>query len=76
MKKTFCVLLAACAAATVIAVPACGGEKSDVSAYDISVTYNADEHTLTGTMEFDYFNNTQNALGDLKFNLYGNAYRI
>lgn len=75
MKKTFCVLLAACAAATIIAVPACGGESSSVSAYDISVTYNADEHTLTGTMEFDYFNNTQNALGDLKFNLYGNAYR-
>lgn len=46
-----------------------------MSEYKIFAIYNDETRTLTGTVDFDYYNNTDNEITDLKFNLYGNAFR-
>lgn len=61
---------------TALSLSACA--KSDdgaASKYVIFAIYDEENRTLTGTAELNYFNNTENELNDLKFNLYGNAYR-
>ncbi len=75
MKKLVCVLVAACVASAVIPIAACSVGSGETSEYDINVSYNEQERTLTGTVKLNYFNDTENALSDLKFNLFGNAYR-
>ena len=75
MKKTTSLLLAALAALFTLPTAACGGEEEKLCSYDISATYSAEERTLTGTVTFDYFNDTGSEISDLKFNLWGNAYR-
>ncbi len=76
MKKFICIMLVACTAAVAVSVSACKREVSaPVSGYDIFAIYDSENRTLTGTVDFDYYNNTQNKLSDLKFELYGNAFR-
>lgn len=75
MKKAVCFLVAASTALTVISVPACFTASGETSNYNINVCYDSKERTLSGTVELDYFNSTGNELSDLKFNLFGNAYR-
>ncbi len=76
MKKILCFILVICAAAASLAVSACAkdGNKS-ISAYNVFAIYDEEAQTLTGTLNFDYYNDTQNEIKDLKFNLYGNAFR-
>lgn len=76
MKKILSLLLILCAAASALSLSACAPASADnASKYDIFVIYDEDNRTLTGSVELDYFNDTENELNDLKFNLYGNAYR-
>lgn len=76
MKKFICVLLVACTAAVAAGVSACKRETdAPVSSYDIFAMYDNENRTVTGTVDFDYYNNTDNEISDLKFNLYGNAFR-
>ena len=76
MKKILCVLLVICMAAAVCAFAACGSKKGEAhSSYDIFVIYDEGEQTLSGTVDFSFYNSTDNQLSDLKFNLYGNAFR-
>ncbi len=75
MKKIIAVLLIICCAGAACAVSACAPQKDDVSSYDIYASYDEENGTLTGTTEFSFYNDTQNEIGDLKFNLYGNAFR-
>lgn len=65
-----------CAAvAATLSFSACKKKTVNVSEYDIAVTYDSQTRTLTGKADFTYFNNTDNEISDLKFNLYGNAFR-
>lgn len=41
----------------------------------LNAEYDEDSCSLTATCEFTYFNDTDNEIGELKFNLWGNAYR-
>ena len=75
MKKLLCVSLAVCTFAAALTLTACGKKKACVNEYDIFASYDAESRTLTGTVNFTYFNDTGNEIGDLKFNLYGNAFR-
>lgn len=76
MKKLLSLILVICSGAVLVLLPACNKEaEADRSRYEIFVSYNAQEKTLTGTAELDYYNNTDNEINDLKFNLYGNAFR-
>lgn len=75
MKKFFAILLIICTAACAVTLPACKKDGGDISCYDIFAIYNESDKTLTGTVDFDFYNYTDNELTDLKFNLYGNAFR-
>ncbi len=75
MKKTVCVLLILCVAFAMCSLAACAKRQPDRSAYEISAVYDDGARTLTGTVNIDYFNDTDNEIGDLKFNVYGNAFR-
>ena len=75
MKKFICFCLAACSVTASLSLSACGKEKTHTNEYDITVSYEADAKTLKGTVAFTYYNDTDNEIGDLKFNLYGNAFR-
>ena len=75
MKRFICVLLVICAAAALITLAACKEKKAEISEYEIFASYDAEARTLKGTVDFTYYNDTGNEIGDLKFNLYGNAFR-
>ena len=75
MKKLICFCLAVCTVTASLTLSACGKKKADTNEYDIVASYDAETGTLTGTVGFTYYNNTNNEIGDLKFNLYGNAFR-
>ena len=75
MKKIICFIIIACAAFTAVLSTACDKKNDPVSKYDIFAVYDHETATLTGTVKFEYYNNTENELTDLKFNLYGNAFR-
>ncbi len=75
MKKIISLLLVVCASSAVISLSACAEKKSDVSAYDIIAIYDGENETVTGTVDFTYYNNTDNEISELKFNLFGNAFR-
>ncbi|MDE5721272.1 MAG: M1 family metallopeptidase [Clostridia bacterium] len=74
-RKILALLLAACAACALLGVAACKKQNTKTSKYDIYASYDAETCTLTGTVDFTYYNNTDNELSELKFNLYGNAFR-
>lgn len=75
MKRlvTFILITSVCACALPFTACGDGGEKT--SSYDISVSYDDDGGSLAGTVRLDYYNDTENEISDLKFNLWGNAYR-
>ena len=75
MKKLICIILAACAAGATFTLTACGNKQTRANEYDIVASYDAETRTLSGTVNFTYYNDTDNEIGDLKFNLYGNAFR-
>ncbi|MGN0818019.1 MAG: M1 family metallopeptidase [Candidatus Coproplasma sp.] len=75
MKKLLSFILTAATCASLIPLAACADERRDASCYEISVSYDEQEKKVSGTVEFTYFNDTENPLHDLKFNLWGNAYR-
>ena len=76
MKKILCLLLTVCTAAATIGFTACKKDESKtLSSYDIYASYDSDTGTLDGTVKFSYYNDTENEIADLKFNMYGNAFR-
>ncbi len=75
MKKLLSILLIICALATVTCFTACAEKDGDKSSYDIFAIYDAENGTVSGTVDFCFYNDTDNELSDLKFNLYGNAFR-
>jgi len=74
MKKLVCVFLIASLLLFSAFASSCEGQK-DISTYIISAKYDEEEKTLTATMDFTFFNDTEREITDLKFNLYGNAFR-
>ncbi len=50
----------------------CGGEQ-ERSRYTVDAVY--EDGTLKAALDFEYYNDTQNELSVLDFNLFGNAYR-
>jgi len=59
-----------------MAFAACSKKSSEnISAYEIYASYDSEKQTVTGVVDFCFYNSTDNELGELKFNLYGNAFR-
>lgn len=75
MKKFIAFAIVACSAATLLPAAACSKTEDDArTAYKITCTYDG-ENTLTASCTVDYVNDTGSELGEIKFNLYANAYR-
>ena len=51
----------------------CDDANSARSSYQINCTFS--DNVLTGTEKVEFYNHTDNAIKELKFNLYGNAFR-
>lgn len=75
MKKFIAVLLTVCATALCISFSACSPDNGKTTSYDIFCIYDDGAGTLSGTMNVEYYNDTETEICDLKFNLYGNAFR-
>lgn len=76
MKKILSVLLIICLSASICALAACSKKNGEAqSSYDIFVIYDEEEQSLFGTVDFTFYNCYENQFSDLKFNLYGNAFR-
>lgn len=75
MKKALAFLIITILALCAVPFAACVKEESRLSEYVITATYDGEAGELTGTVEFTFFNDTDNEITDLKFNLWGNAYR-
>lgn len=75
VKKFLCLLLATSVVLSCIMLTACSKAQSPVSKYEILVIYDEENNSLKGTVDFTYYNDTDNEISDLKFNLFGNAFR-
>ncbi len=74
MKRVLCLLL--CAAVFCGGLFVVGCAPSDVlSKYTIDAEYDPDAGMLSADMHFDYYNDTENEISVLAFNLYPNAFR-
>lgn len=75
MKKLISVLLFICVAVA-CALTACSGKSGDkISSYNIFIIYDEEAQAVSGTVDFTFYNSGDNQFSDLKFNLYGNAFR-
>lgn len=74
MKRLSIVFALVVAALCVPLFTACaGGQKG--TKYTIDAVYDDQARTLTAEMTLDFCNDTDNALTELRFHLFGNAYR-
>ena len=58
---------------SVVSLTGCKSKKQKTSSYEITATLS--DNTLTGKQKVTFYNNSDNAFSQLKFNLYPNAYR-
>ncbi|MBD5584467.1 MAG: M1 family metallopeptidase [Clostridia bacterium] len=75
MKKLISILLIVCALSLCVSLSACDGKDRKCDRYEMFCIYDEETSTLSGTVDFTFYNHTENELSDLKFNLYGNAFR-
>ena len=76
MKRSVGILLSAVLlVGTVTGFSACKKEVKNKAKYEISAEYLPETATLAGTLKFTFENTTDEALNELKFQLYSNAYR-
>lgn len=50
-------------------------KSQNVTTYNLNVTFNDTDYTLSGTLDLTYYNDTNTTVDTLKFNLFPNAYR-
>jgi hypothetical protein len=76
MKKFICFALSLIAVAISVPLASCSKkENENTSKYNIEVAFDDEANTLKGTVDFTYYNDGGNEINELKFNLWGNAYR-
>lgn len=77
MKRTISFLLAAAfSIGLCFGLVGCGKTANEGNRYEINVEYLPETATLAGTVKVGYRNDTDNEIGELKFNLFPNAYRV
>lgn len=74
MKKFICVLSCFILAFISLSFAACNGTDNTCE-YDVKAVYDDESHSLTATLDFTFFNYTDEPIQNLKFNVYPNAYR-
>ena len=73
MKKICVSLVFVLLLSCVAGFSACGTSGKNISEYDI--TCSLEGNVLTGTEKITYLNGSDNTVSEIKFNLYGNAFR-
>ncbi|MBQ0099497.1 MAG: M1 family metallopeptidase, partial [Firmicutes bacterium] len=73
MKKIASIICALCFLTISIFCFSCRTSSSDRSSYNIDCTF--DGESISGTEKVTFYNSTENAFSELKFNLFMNAYR-
>ena len=74
-KRALCVLFAVALVLGTLTFVGCKKSEAKRDSYDIRVMYNEEERALSGEMTFGYYNDTETEITELKFNLFGNAFR-
>ena len=74
MKKTGIFLAVIILISSVFLFTACGRKSGKVTEYDIVSIYDGNK-TISGVEKVTFYNDTENAYKELKFNLFANAYR-
>ncbi|MGN0823126.1 MAG: M1 family metallopeptidase [Candidatus Gallimonas sp.] len=74
MRKLMAYTTAALLIAGLVPIAACA-EHTERSRYVMYLDYSPETRTLSARMTLDFYNDTDNALNELKFELYPNAYR-
>lgn len=72
-KKILSLVLAIFFIAPITFSYGCKNKTPNITSYDISVSL--DGQTLYGKQTVNYFNDTETAISELKFNIFGNAFR-
>ena len=72
MRK-LCVVFALCFSFLVLPFTACKNQTADKCLYKLDLAYA--DGVLNGMLDFTYFNDTNTAISELKFNIFPNAYR-
>lgn len=76
MKKFIVIIIALCTAVlSAAAFTGCKKKSENKTSYDIFASYDETNRSLSATVDFKFFNDTDNELSELKFNMYGNAFR-
>jgi hypothetical protein len=75
MKKITVTILACLFTLSIVPFAACIEDESKINTYKIEALYDETAKTLSSTVTFNYYNDTENSISELKFNLWGNAYR-
>lgn len=73
MKKTSIFLSLILALTCSVTLFACSDKTVKITEYEITATL--DGYTLTASQTVNFYNDTENVFSELKFNLFGNAYR-
>ena len=71
--KRLSFLFAIVVALSAVFAVGCANKKSARSCYDLSLSY--EDGVLDGSLDFTFYNATDTAVKELKFNIYPNAYR-
>ena len=74
MKKLISIFLTVIISLSAISLVGCD-KKVKRSSYKIDCEFDESTMSLTADMDFTYYNNTDTTISQLKFNLFGNAYR-
>lgn len=75
MKKLFNVVIAFLLFFSTLTIVACEKNNSERDYYKIDAVYDENTKTLSANMNFVFVNDTDAEISELKFNLFGNAYR-
>ena len=73
IKQAILIFLAVCMSVGCIFVSGCSESQTKTTTYDIVCSY--DDGILTGKERVEFYNFTSNAFKEIKFNLFGNAFR-
>lgn len=75
IKKISTVFLAVALALCVLSFTACKKTENERCVYEIEAQYDETTQTLDAQMDFTFVNDTDTEISQLKFNLFGNAFR-
>lgn len=74
MKKFICILSCFILAFISLSFTACTADDNTCE-YEIKAVYNEETHSLSATLDFTFYNYTDDPVQNLKFNVFPNAYR-